>query len=129
MNSKEELKKLLEIVKEYGKKTGAKLSRTDISNRLGFTNPTYLSQLIGESGKVNESHILLFKEKFAEELKAAGIPIAGDPLNEERAMIYAMRADYIERMALLEGLSEEEIEERLDVKAKLILKGLNARRR
>ncbi|MBV7531329.1 hypothetical protein [Chitinophaga sp. sic0106] len=127
MDYKEQLKKLIEIVKEHSRLTGKKLSRDEIAARLGFGG-TYLSRLIGPTGEVNETHILLFKNKFSEELAAAGIPLAGDPLNEERAMLLALQQDYLELAARLEGLPVRVVEERLKGKATLILKGLNARR-
>lgn len=128
MDYKNELVKLVEIVKVAAKNSGQKLSRKDFAERMGFKNETYWSQLLGEGGKVKEDHIFKFKEKFRSELQAAGIPLAGDPLNEERAMILALLADYIEQAAIREKVDSDVVEARLKKKASLILKGLNARR-
>lgn len=127
MDRKEELKKLIEIVKHSSKTAGEKIKSEDIARRLGYERP-YLSQLIGPKGVVNEAHILIFKEKFRYELESAGIPLPGDPLNEERAMLLAMVSDYVEHMAKVEKVDEKIVQSRLNEKAKLILKGLNAQR-
>lgn len=127
MDRKEEFKKLIEIIKESTRIAGNKLSREEIAERFGV-KPQYLSQLIGPRGIVTESHILLFKEKFRPELELAGIPMPGDPLNEERALVLAILDDYAERTAKAERVEKDVVVKRVESKAKLILKGLNSRK-
>lgn len=125
MDYKAELKKLIEIVKESSRLAGNKLKSEDIADRLEYKRP-YLSQLIGPRGVVNESHILIFKQKFRKELEAAGIPLPGDPANEERALFLAVFEDYVEKMAVIEQVDKTVVEKRVRGKANLILTGLNA---
>lgn len=127
MDRKDELKKLIEIVKESSRVSGKKLKRDDIAERLGYEG-VYLSQLIGPKGVVKESHILVFKELFKAELEAAGIPMPGDPLNEERALVLAIFDDYSESMAAIQKVEKDVVEKRVRNKANLILTGLNNRR-
>jgi len=124
MDFKKELKKLIEIVKEHSRAAGSKLTNEQIAKRLGYERP-YLSQLIGPRGVVNESHILVFKSKFKDELKGI-IPTPGDPTNADTALLLAFLKDYIEYKAVNEGLTVKAVRAQIAKRAERIREGLES---
>lgn len=60
---KEELKKLVQELKDHGKENGTKITNEFIAEAMGY-NRSYFSQLLGEKGVVTEDHIKDFKLHF-----------------------------------------------------------------
>lgn len=126
MDYKEELKRLIQIVKEKAKEGGERIKSEDIASRLGYERP-YLSQLIGPRGVVNESHILLFKTKFSNELgDLSDLAKTGDKRNPERALIMALLDDYCAWKGAQTGAGFDQVKSEVQRKAELILKGLDS---
>lgn len=126
MDYKEELKRLIQIVKEKAKESGDKIKSEDIAERMGYERP-YLSQLVGQRGVVNESHILLFKSKFSKELgELSDLAKPGYNKNPERALIMALLDDYCAWKAAETGVGFDQVKSEVQRKAELILKGLDS---
>ncbi|MEZ2446105.1 hypothetical protein AB6805_30530 [Chitinophaga sp. RCC_12] len=101
MEYKKQLADLIKTVKANARATGGKLTNEEITRRLGKKSRTYLSDLLNPDGpNVTQSHILVFKQVFANELQGATLPAAPkDPLNRERAYIKTL----VQRLASLEA--------------------------
>ncbi|ASZ14539.1 hypothetical protein KTO58_01130 [Chitinophaga pendula] len=120
MNNKDTLNELVNTVKAWAKSQGQRLTVDDIAGRMHITR-TYLSGLLGGSKEVTKKHVLDFRSHFKQELLlAAGIE-SNDKISRERALLLALVHDYTERMALLEGVSEETVKSRIKAKSRLIL--------
>lgn len=63
MDTKEEYKKLLEIVKKQLKGSGMQSRNEDVAEILGY-NRTYFSTLIGKEGNITKGHIKELKLHF-----------------------------------------------------------------
>lgn len=68
MDYREQLRQMVNYVKEFSKASGEKINQDEMSRRMGFKNRTYLSQLLNGHEAVNEGHILKFKSAFREYL-------------------------------------------------------------
>lgn len=119
MEHKNELIRLVELVKENAKAEGIKIKNEDIAKRMKKTR-TYLSDLLSPNGKpVTEKHVEDFKIRFADELKGVFKPsTAGDPLNRERAIIKAYRLRIAKLEAIIYNKTIEECLKDLDLDTK-----------
>ncbi|HEY4287300.1 MAG TPA: hypothetical protein VGN00_09405 [Puia sp.] len=67
MNSKQEYKKLLEIIKKRLAETDSPARNEDVAKTLGYSR-SYFSTLIGAKGKITEDHITVLKAVFSKVL-------------------------------------------------------------
>lgn len=110
---------LKDIVEIGAKVTNRSLTISEFAAGVGSKSRSegYWYQLIGNSGKVTEAHILKFKQYFRDELKAVGVPIPGEEISANQSLTLAIFDDYCERMAAIERVDREEIRVRVLNKA------------
>lgn len=104
MNLKKEYQSLVESVRSIYLAKGKRLKNDDFANKLKY-NKSYFGTLVGESGKVTPTHITEFKMAFHDELNGIEKPEAGDPINEDRALIKALFYEIAKMKAEKEGIS------------------------
>lgn len=117
MEYKEQLRILKEIAEIGAKAADKKLTAEDFATRMEIKNTNNWYQLIGESGKVLEKHILKFKDAFKEELKIVGVTLPGDRMDENQSLVQALFEDYCERMSAIEKVDTKTIRVRILNKA------------
>lgn len=117
MDYKEQLRILKEIATIGAKTLGVTLDAEAFADRMKIKNTDYWYQLIGESGKVTEKHILKFKNAFGKELKAVGVVLPGETATESQSLVLAMFDDYCERMAAIEHVEKSVVRVRILNKA------------
>lgn len=117
MDYKEQLRILKEIVEIASRASGRALTPEDFAAGVGAKNTDYWYQLIGKSGKVNEKHILKFKDFFKKELNLIGVPLPGEAISESKSLLLAIFDDYCERMSQIEKVEKKIVRARIMSKA------------
>lgn len=69
MNSKEEFKKLVEVIKKQARLQGRKLTNDDIAAKLGYS-PNHFNNMMGQRAAVERTHVQLLASKYKEYLDA-----------------------------------------------------------
>lgn len=125
MDFKNDLRALVDFVKNQTRDAGGRLTNEEIAKRLGYGR-TYFSSLLGESGRVEQKHIENFKAHFKDELRGVANVKPGDTMNPEKALFFAFLQDYAEWKADVTGQSFAQVKSGIKQKGRQILEDFDS---